>query len=330
MSVLLSSGTAVLIGSLPHENADDAAVFAMTDDPSLPTAPQLPHRGEGMLAQAADGIEGVTVGRDDRLVIDSKRFGRDSEIRMAFGADRWAGLLAFLSLVGSLPGPVKVQLTGPVTLALALIDGGATPPDAFDVARRAVEARARALMALFAARAPDTSVVAFVDEPGLTAWGHPRLHVGADSLVDLLAGVFAALAPAAAGVHCCGDTDWRLPVAAGAAVLSLPLDAAVHDSGRALPGFLEGGGWLAWGSVPTTGPVGDDPDLLSRCLMTAWLELAGAGCDPLLLCTQCLITPVFGLAGHGLSQAGRVVRLTAALAQRARDQAVAAGLPPKA
>jgi len=317
----LHSGSATLIGSLPHDDPAEAAAFALAGHLTLPTAPQLPHRGEWMLAQAADGIGGVSSRGDGTLEIHRRSFDPDGPIMTTFGPDHWGGLLAFIDLVEARARPVKVQLTGPVTLALALADAGVDPGPALDVAARAVEARASALMALLAARAPGTSVVAFLDEPGLTAWGHPRFRVPVEAVVEALAGALHALAPAMAGVHCCGDTDWGLPVAAGAAVLSLPLDAALNDAGRVLAHFLDDGGWVAWGVIPTTGPVGDDPDPLWRRLMAAWLELSGDGCDPLRLRTQCLVTPVCGLAGHGISQATRVVRLTAALSGRAHDQA---------
>jgi methionine synthase II (cobalamin-independent) len=321
MAVSLPAGSATLIGSLPHDDPDEAAAFALAGRLGVPTAPQLPHRGEGMLAQAADGIRGVTPRADGNLAVDSEQFDADADIRVAFGTDRWAGLLSFLSRVEGRTKPVKVQLTGPVTLALALMDVGVAPDAAFRVSGRAVEARARALTTLFAARSPATPLVAFLDEPGLTAWGHPRLRVDADPLIELLAKALAALAPAFAGVHCCGVTDWSLPVAAGAAVLSLPLEAARHDDGRILPRFLEEGGWLAWGVVPTTGPVGDDPEALWRRLVHSWLALAEDGCDPQLLRSQCLITPVCGMAGHGVSQARRVMRLTAAVARRVASEA---------
>ena len=50
------------------------------------------------------------------------------------------------------------------------------------------------------------------------------------------------------------------------------------------------------------------------------------GCDPVLLRTQSVVTPACGLALHGATQAERVLRLARELADRVRDQAIAARL----
>ena len=73
-----------------------------------------------------------------------------------------------------------------------------------------------------------------------------------------------------AGVHCCGGGDWAAILAAGPAVLSLPADAGCRRVSPAIwRAFLDGGGWIAWGAVPTDRPVGGSPDRY-------WRELAGA------------------------------------------------------
>ena len=90
--------------------------------------------------------------------------------------------------------------------------------------------------------------------------------------------------------------------------------------------FLESGGRVAWGAVPTDGPVSDDVGLLWRRLVGAWCDLVRAGCDPVLLRSRSLVTPACGLAGHGLSQADLALRLARELGQRAHDQAVASRL----
>ena len=73
-------------------------------------------------------------------------------------------------------------------------------------------------------------------------------------------------------------------------------------------------------------PLGTDPDRLWRRLSAVWCELVQTGCDPVLLRTQALITPACGLAGHGVSQAARALKLASTIATRVTDQAVAARL----
>lgn len=328
----LRPGMATSMGSLPHRDADEAAAFVLARHPDLPAAPQLPARSplEGMVAQAARGIEGVRVDPDGSIHVDPAGLDPGAPVRTPIDGSSHAGLLAFLAHAAGRTGPVKVQLTGPVTLGLALLHAGADPEVAFPVAGAAVSAQARDLVQLCQRRLPDAPVVAMLDEPGLVALPAGGIPLAADAVIDLLSGSLATLegAGAATGVHCCGATDWRLVSQAGPTILALPTDPAIVLDGAAgaLATHLERGGWVAWGAVPSDQPLGTDPDRLWRRLTALWCELVRSGCDPGLLRTQALVTPACGLAGHGISQAGRWLAAASDLARRVSEQAVAAKL----
>jgi methionine synthase II (cobalamin-independent) len=328
---VLQAGGVTSIGSLPHRDADAAAAFVLRHHSRMPAAPQCPRRSpfEGMVAQVARGIPGVEVAPDGTLTVDVDGLDPDAQPTPVLDGSSHAGLLAFLSLAAGRSQPVKVQLTGPVTLGTALLEAGAPPALAYRSAGAAVRAYGAALVELCARRLPDAELVAFVDEPGLTrAVKDGGLPLAPEATVDLLSSALAVLEPhATTGVHCCGRTDWRLATAAGATILSLPADAEwVAASAGVLNGHLERGGWIAWGAVPTSEPVGQGPDRLWRRLTSIWCDLVQAGCDPAQLRAQALITPACGLAGHGVSQAARALRLAAVLGERVTDQALAARL----
>jgi methionine synthase II (cobalamin-independent) len=327
---ILRPGAVTSIGSLPHRDADGAASFIVRHHPDLPAAPQLPRRsrGEGMVRQAARGIPGVDVDADGNLTVDVGALDAGVPIRPTFTSTSHAGLLAFLSLVAGRTEPIKLQLTGPVTLGLALVDAGAPSEVAFAVAAAAVRAEGRALLDLVRRRVPEASLLVFLDEPGLVRAVDEPLGVDTEEIADHLSSALAVLEEdAVTGVHCCGPTDWRLASSAGATVLSLPVDLdLVATSASALNSHLDRGGWIAWGVVPTHEPLGTDPDRLWRRLSTVWCELVQAGCDPVQLRMQALVTPACGLAGHGVSQAARALDLAASIAQRVTDQAAAARL----
>jgi hypothetical protein len=221
---------------------------------------------------------------------------------------------------------VKLQLGGPVTVGLALIHAGVPAHDAFDSAAMIVAARAKSLITMARQRVPESPLVVLVDEPGLTAAGHPGFPLDAEPAIDLLSGALAAIEPAVSGVHCCGSTEWSMAVQAGASVLSMPLEPAVVDDAALLATFLDEGGWVAWGAVPVTGPVGTDVDPLWRRLTGIWCDLTRAGCDPLQLRKHSLVTPACGLAHHGPSQAELAMDLCRGLAERVHDQALATRL----
>ena len=320
-------GTATSIGSLPHRDADAAADFVLRSHPVLPAAPQLPRRSplEGMIAQAARGIEGVTVTPDGSLDLDIGLLDPDAPVANPLDGAGHAGLLAFLTAVTGRTEPVKLQLTGPITLGLALVRAGADPDIAFPVAEAAVRAHGKALLALCRRRVPDAPLVAFLDEPGLVAVGTDALDLVPERVIDLLSSALAVLeGEATTGVHCCGSTDWRLVSAAGPNVLSLPAtEASLGDGAGALVAHLERDGWVAWGAVPTSEPLGTDVDRLWRRLVDLWCALVDAGADPVQLRGQAIVTPACGLAGHGASQAGRALKLATHVGDRVADQSAA-------
>ena len=170
---VLLPGLATGIGSLPHTDAQDAAEVVLRCLPEFPAAPQLPARDprEGMLAQWLGALPEVEVG-DRRLA--SRSWACPSSRRSASSTSRaHAGLLAFLDAASALeraPVRVKVQVTGPLTLGVALRAAGMPEPRAFRRAAEAARAWSVALEDLLNARLPHTSVVLFFDEPALVAW----------------------------------------------------------------------------------------------------------------------------------------------------------------
>ncbi len=326
-------GTPTAIGSLPHLDREAAVAEVLERFPELPAAPSLPalDRREGMVAQAAWGIRGVDVGPDGSLTVDPGALEPGAPLTdPELDGPPFATLRAFLAAVAGRTDPIKVQLTGPVTLGLALRRAGVADELAYLVAGGAVRERAGHIVAA-AMDATVAPVVAFVDEPGLgcgPGGRAPDLGLAAEAVTDLVSGALATLeSSAVTGLHCCGSTDWRTVIQAGPDVLSVPVDAGPVAAGLigaagALIGFLERGGWVAWGAVPTDGPVGEGAARPWRVLSALWCELEQAGCDPVRLRRQGLITPACGLGLHGLDQAGAVLDLTRLLADRLRHQVV--------
>jgi methionine synthase II (cobalamin-independent) len=319
---------ATSIGSLPHTDPDTAAAVVLARHPELPAAPQLPARSarEGMIAQAAQGIPGVTVLDDGSLRVDADAVesaaAEGVPVDGSLHVSEAGGLLCFLERIEGRHAPLKVQLTGPVTLGLALSRAGVPCRSAFAVAADSVQARSRALLDQIARHAPGAPVVVFVDEPSLAVVEHPGFPLPPHAVVDMLTAALASLHGAAAtGVHCCGPTNWRLVLEAAPDILSLPVALAGTLEPASVGAFLTGGGWVAWGAVPTDAPVSDDVSFLWRRLVGVWSDLVRGGCPSLPLRERALVSPACGLAGHGPSQAERVLSLTSQLGDRVRDQA---------
>jgi len=319
-------GATCSIGSLPHRDPAEAVRYVLARQPGLPAAPTLPaaHPFEHMIATAAWGIPGVAVLANGGLAVDPAALDPEAPMGDAwFEGAPFVTLRTFLRAVQHRRQPIKLQLTGPVTLGLALRRAGVADELAFRVAGAAVRSRARALLALAAVEAPAAQPVVFLDEPGLVGGLASGFPLAPDVMIDLISGALSVLEPhAVTGLHCCGSADWRLALQAGPQVLSLPVGAGIETSAGALSSFIERGGWVAWGAVPTGQPRGESSARLWRGLSGHWCELVQSGCDPVRLRTQALITPACGLAHHGLDQADQVLDLTEQVAARLQDQVV--------
>lgn len=317
-------GLVTSIGSLPHRSSDEAVRFVLRHQPELPAAPTIPVRSpaESMLAQASWGITGVAVRSNGSLAVDGAALDPEADLTdPELQGPPFASYRTFLRAVAERSEPIKLQLTGPVTLGLALQAAGVRCDQAFAVSAAAVHQRARDLLALAQREAPKAPLVVFVDEPGLVAGLRSEFPLGADATIDLVSGALAALEPhAITGLHCCGPADWRALLQAGPQVLSLPVDAGIQGASGPLAAFLDRGGWVAWGAVPTDGPLGDRASAFWRRLSTLWCDLVQAGCDPAALRRQAMITPACGLGLHGEAQAEQVLRLTREIGERLHDQ----------
>jgi hypothetical protein len=325
----IAAGTATAIGSLPHRDAHAAAALTLRCLPELPAAPQLPLRSkrEGVVAQWASAVPGVVVHDDGSLELTGAAdpFGVP---RPSFDTETHAGLLTFLEVAARQPKPpkrVKVQFAGPLTLGVAFVDAGMDAELAFSLGARVARSWAAAIAALVSASLPGATLVSFLDEPALVLWRGADGPIDREIATDLLSTALAAC-EGVSGVHVCGHGDLRLALDAGPQVAHFDVAALDLDDATALSRFLDGGGWIAWGAIPTHRPVGEQPQPLWKALLDAWCELTRRGCDPVQLRGQALVAPACGLAGHGASQAERAMLLAREIGNRVHDHAAATKL----
>ena len=275
-----------------------------------------------MVPQGLWAVPGVTVADDGSVAVDLALIDPEAPIGdPGLLGPPFVTLHRFLGAVSGHTTPVKFQLIGPITLGLVLCDAGVPDSLAFAVAGAAVRQRSKHLLAVARRALPETPLVVFLDEPGLVGGLGDRIPLTPDQAIDLVSGALAVIEHGAmTGVHCCGPADWKAVIQAGPQILSLPVHPGLVTSAGALGSFIERGGWIAWGAVPTDGPLGESAVRLWRVLSGQWCELVRAGCDPVLLRRQALVTPECGLAAHSISQADKVFELTQRLGERLTDQ----------
>lgn len=329
------------LGSLPLRDPAEAVDLILNRFPDFPFWPQLPPRskaedirlqfaaglpclkadfksGRVAVDPAADRVECLTAFYEAEMSNDLAPFALTSEIAPGFSL-----LTQELAARNLAPGRLKGQTIGPLTFLAA----------AKDAAGRMVlhdeelaQACARGLGlagAWQAVNLPPTGhrPLIMIDDPGFYLVGSAHLGLDKTRAVDLLNQTVEPIIAfgGLAGVHSCANLDWSLLLNSQVQVLSF--DA--FSFGRSLIlyadaviGFLERGGVLAWGLVPTTAYTGlQSPDQLLALAEELKTELIKAGAPPARLEEQALLTPACGLGALSPDTALAVLDLLAATAE---------------
>jgi len=301
-------GAATGVGSLPGSDIVEAVRTTLGELPDLPYLPELPARGPGadMIGRGAGLLSGLAVelyagrwriasrpGRDLRHTLDLLERDLDALTEAAVG----------------LTGPVKVQATGPWTLAagLDLPVGGLMLRD-HGAVRDLVSSLAEGLrehVADVAKRVPGASPILQLDEPSLpavlagrvpTESGLGMLHVVEQNTAEAVLRSIVEAVGVPVVVHCCAPgVPMSLIRAAGAAALSFDLDLV--DDLDPLGELVDAGLGVFAGAVATQAPSAGHPPASAEVadrVKTLWRRL-GFPVDR--LAAQVVVTPACGLAG---------------------------------
>ena len=321
--ISIPSGITTGIGGLPHRDAHEAAAFVLRSM-ELPAIPSLPRRSpaESWVAQAMAGMQGITIGQYGSISVDALQVDPLAPVVTDLQHDAFVGLRTFLEAAKGHTGWVKWQFVGPVTFGHALMRAGVPMSEAFEAAVRCVRAKVEHIMRAVDTALPGCNQLVFIEESDFAQLMNPGFPIAPDTAIDLVSGALAAIEiSAVSGLHVCGLTDIASQLAAGPAVLSLPVRSEVAESAGYLIRFLERGGFVAWGVVPTSGPINSSADRPWRQLSQLWCELVQRGADPAMLRQQSIITPECGVASHTPAVAERVYHVAGEVSRRVRDQA---------
>jgi len=335
------------VGSVPLANPADAWAWTLKYTPQIPIWPQLPRRSylENMYAQFAQNFPGVVVDREsERTYVDrTQDLDRDMERLylaylqndLEYGAlspEYAAGLHHLLNIEGLLPSglaAIKGQVTGPISWGLTVVDQDRRPLLYDEIMADAVAKHLR-LKAAWQERAlqpfaPHT--ILFVDEPYMSSYGSGFISLSRDQVLSLLEEVFAGIA-GLKGVHCCGNTDWSVLLDTSVDVLSLDAYAYAESLAlypEAVAAFLERGGIIAWGIVPSSAQaLSETGAQLAERLHNALDLLAVKGVPLDKLLASGLVTPSCGTGSLAPEVAEHVLALTSEVSALMRQRHTAA------
>jgi len=335
------------IGSFPHQNEKEVFHLIQKNFPDLPFWPQLPKRSflEGMVIQYSEGFPSLKWNEKEQKVwVDtSQEFDKEIEkfyqrleggelepFQITEDFAKGLRILKDLSSEDQRKGIkyIKGQITGPITFGLALTDQEGKPifydPTLRDILVKHLSLKARWMEKRFNDLFPGIPTILFFDEPSLSSFGSAFSSLNREDVVLSLNECFDAV-KGLKGTHCCGNTDWSVLLSTNLDILSFDAYGYLETLSlypKELKTFLERGGILAWGIVPTNEEIvkADAQSLVNR-FKEGVGSLSKKGIDQTLL-QRAIITPSCGTASLTVPLAERVCQLTAEVSKRLREKGI--------
>jgi methionine synthase II (cobalamin-independent) len=331
------------IGSVPSVDVQDTCIHILEHFPEIPFWPQLVKRThlEDMNIQFSEGLplleiieekRALTVSGGDResaLVAFYDRFLAEDVDYFAISGAFAPGLYELVERIQKNPeqyGPcVKGQIVGPVTFS-----AGITGPDGksllYDPELLEAMVKGISIKALWQVREMGKSgktPIIFLDEPSLSGFGSAFSPIERREVIHLLKEVIDYLrqrSHALIGIHCCGNTDWSMIIEAGPDIVNF--DAFDYMNYFLLypdqiKHFLQGGGVIAWGVVPTSTFTGEETvDGLYSRLKEGLSRFYEWGLDPEAVTQNSMLTPACGMGTMEQASADQVLDLLSSLSRK--------------
>jgi methionine synthase II (cobalamin-independent) len=328
------------IGALPHTDPAAAWHLASTIFPEFPFVPTLPRRGllERIVFNDSAHLPGrILLG--DRMFVDTEK-DHSVEIEQVYqdflegNADPYQTSPEYASAFHAMradppaqPRTLKCQVTGPVTFGMQVTDCTKRPifydPQYADILGKLLGLQARWMEKEIHRILPDASSLVVFNEPYLTSLGSSVVPLDQDTVAGALTDA-ASLLEGGYGLHCCANTDWAFLLSLEPAVLSFDAYLLAKEFllySDAIVEYLEKGGVIAWGIVPVDYNMfrTESPASLLDRIHTIRSRL-GEHINPEIIDRQALITPTCGIQSGNEEMAEEILRATASLAKRCREE----------
>jgi hypothetical protein len=328
------------VGALPHTDPRQACNEILSLFPEIPYVPTFPNRGllETIVLNDSPRLPGGVV-QEGKLRIDPSRnlatemeqiyldFMDQNTAPYALTPEYYSGFpeMSGRDLSGSLF--LKAQVTGPVTFGMQVVDQDRRPiyyDDQFaDVLAKMIALRAGSCEQAMLRIPGVTATLVVLNEPYFASLGSSVVPVDRDAVAAGWQDI-AGMVRGGLGIHCCSNTDWEFVIDLAPSLISF--DA--YTVGRefllypdALAGYLEGGGIVAWGIVPS------QPDLFRECsdeqlyrIFAGIRDQVAGFCSPETFFRQSVITPTCGIQSGDPVTAFRIMQAARTLSLRVREE----------
>ncbi|MCL2142779.1 MAG: hypothetical protein FWH44_00745 [Methanomassiliicoccaceae archaeon] len=327
-----------LIGSLPYGSAKEASDKILNAKVTYPAWPQLPALGytESMYVQTGCSLPGIEIdGIGKKMTADISSYD-PTEIYTAILSDDisyfahpekyYKGMYDFVKYDLSKFKAIKGQVTGPISEGLQITDRDGRSV-IYDEAYSEIVVRTVNMTAKWQAAElskHNKNVIISFDEPSLTLLGTPFASISNDDAAEWLNESMSGLECKKA-IHCCGNTDWALVLRTEADILSFDAYAYAHTIAMFsddVSAFLERGGTLSWGLIPSSDDIiaSENVNSLVNMLVKNMDALVRKGIDEDLIARRSMITPQCGLGGMTPDNADRALDMLYGVSKEMKER----------
>jgi len=330
------------IGSVPHANIDSAWESVCGNFPEIPFWPQLPmfRKTEEMNFQYIESFPGLDAKRK-KLIIDTSSERTAEEIEEFYRNAECENLDYFgitekhsvalptmrraLSNIHGIRG-IKGQMLGPISLGLQATDQDLKSIIYNDIFRDVIvtDIRLKAKWMEERLREISKNTMIILDEPYLSFVGSAFCSLQKEEvgwLLNRCVGLLRGLK----GIHCCSNADWGF-------LMSLNMDIISFDAYQfgeklvlysdELDMFLDRGGIIAWGLVPTSDEdiEKENSSTLTACFEKLLKLLERKGFERERILHRSMITPSCGLGSTNVDACERAHSMTRELSLSMRER----------
>lgn len=176
---------------------------------------------------------------------------------------------------------------------------------------------------------PDTTPIIFIDEPSISQLGTSAfITISTEEVVEMIKEISDLIKEngAISAIHCCGKCDWDIPISAGVDIINFDAytfsqNLSLHS--KSIKSFLEQGGKIAWGVIPTLHPEvleNAKLDTMLTVFKKAVKYLTEKGIDEKIIIANSLITPSCGAGALSEDLAEKAMDLTKQLSDTLKER----------
>ncbi len=295
------------MGVMPHTDVDKALNLALSLD--IPFWPQLAlyNYYEDMYVQASENFPGIILDLEKRtLRFSTDKFYNELDNAMAnwenddfFDISEKYSVVyhKFLNLDLSKYVAIRGQMEGPVSFGFYIKDENDRPilfndeirPFMFEFMARRVNVQLKRL------KEKNKNAFMFIDEPGLqflfsalSGYSDVFARQDIENLLNMI--------DRPRGIHLCGNPDWDFLFGFDMDIVSIDIHTnqkVIPLYGSSIKNFIERGGIIVWGIVPTNFEpfINESLDTLKDLLRKIWDIIIKAGVSQEQLFAQSLLSP---------------------------------------